>query len=122
MIERVDAKRSSAIAFPRILALPAGVIAVIYLAGYLLLDGISFIQPYAHFGITPWSPDTGLSFVLVLLFGRRMIPFLFVAPLLSGLVQIQPPLPLAVTLLSSLLIGGSYSAALMFLLRPESAL
>jgi two-component system, LuxR family, sensor kinase FixL len=118
MIERVDAKRSSAIAFPRILALPAGVIGVIYLAGYLLLDGISFIEPYAHFGITPWSPDTGLSFVLVLLFGRRMIPFLFAAPLLSGLVQIQPPLPLAVTLLSSLLIGGSYSAALIFLLRP----
>lgn len=118
MIERVDARRSRAIAYPRILTLPAGVIAVVYLAAYLLLDRISFIEPYAHFGITPWSPGTGLSFPLVLLFGRRMIPFLFVAPLLSDLIYIQPPLPLPVTLLSSLLIGGSYSAALAFLLRP----
>ncbi len=118
MTERVYAKRSSAIAFPRILALPVGVIAVVYLAGYLLLDRISFIEPYAHFGITPWNPGTGLSFVLVLLFGRRMIPFLFIAPLLSGLIQIQPPLPLSVTLLSSVLVGGSYSVALVILLRP----
>ena len=118
MTERVYAKRSSAIAFPRILALPTGVIAVVYLAGYLLLDRISFIEPYAHFGITPWNPGTGLSFVLVLLFGRRMIPFLFIAPLLSGLIQIQPPLPLRVTLLSSVLVGGSYSVALVILLRP----
>jgi two-component system, LuxR family, sensor kinase FixL len=118
MIERVDAKRSSAITFPCIRAMPAGVIAFLYLAAYLLLDRISFIEPYAHFGITPWSHSTGLSFPLVLLFGRRMILFLFIAPLLSDLIYIQPSLPLPVTLLSSLLIGSTYSVALAFLLRP----
>lgn len=118
MIARVDPVRSSPIVYPSISAPPLGVIGVAYLAGYLLLDRISFIEPYAHFGITPWNPGTGLSFVLVLLFGRRMIPFLFAAPLLSDLIQIQPPLPLAIVLLSSLLIGGGYSAALIFLSRP----
>ena len=113
-----DPVRSNAIAYPSISALPIGVIGVVYLAAYLLLDWVSFIEPYAHFGITPWNPGTGLSFVLVLLFGRRMIPFLFVAPLLSDLIQIQPPLPLVIVFLSSVLIGIGYSAALIFLSRP----
>jgi len=118
MIERVHATRSNLIAYPRIASLPAGVVGISYLVGYVLLDWISFIEPYAHFNITPWNPGTGLSFALVLLFGRRMIPFLFIGPLLSDLIQIQPPLPLAVTLLSVALIGGGYSAALITLLRP----
>ena len=118
MIARADPIRSKAIIYPFIAALPFGVIGAVYLAGYLLLDWVSFIEPYAHFGITPWNPGTGLGFVLVLLFGRRMIPFLFVAPLLSDLIQIEPPLPFAVVLLSSLVIGAGYSAALVFLSRP----
>jgi len=118
MIARADPIRSNAIVYPSIAALPFGAIGVVYLAGYLLLDWVSFIEPYAHFGITPWNPGTGLSFVAVLLFGRRMIPFLFLAPFLSDLVQIQPPLPLAVVLVSSLLIGGGYAAALIVLSLP----
>jgi len=116
MNARADA--SSPIVYPLVSALPFGVIGAVYLAGYLLLDWVSFIEPYAHFGITPWNPGTGLSFVLVLLFGRRMIPFLFVAPFLSDLIQIQPPLPLAIVFLSSLLIGGGYAAALIVLSSP----
>jgi two-component system, LuxR family, sensor kinase FixL len=99
MIERVHATRSNLIVYPRIVSLPAGIVGIGYLVGYVLLDWISFIEPYAHFNITPWNPGTGLSFALVLLFGRRMIPFLFIGPLLSDLIQIQLPLPLAVTLL-----------------------
>jgi two-component system, LuxR family, sensor kinase FixL len=86
--------------------------------GYVLLDWISFIEPYAHFNITPWNPGTGLSFALVLLFGRRMIPFLFIGPLLSDLIQIQLPLPLAVTLLVRGPDRWGYSAGLITLLRP----
>ena len=118
MTAHADPIRSSPIVYPFISALPFGALGVVYLVGYLLLDWVSFIEPYAHFGITPWNPGTGLSFVLVLLFGRRMIPFLFLAPFLSDLIQIQPPLPLAIVLLSSLVIGAGYSAALIFLSRP----
>ena len=105
--------------FPRIYDANKIVVGIVYLAGYVALDWISFIEPYARFGITPWNPGTGLSFVLVLVFGLRMIPFLFFGPLLSDLIQIQPPLPLTVELSSVALIGGCYSIALSVLTRPR---
>ena len=119
MIERDEAMRSNPVAYPRILSLPMVVLGIGYLAGYVLLDWISFIGPYAPFGITPWNPGTGLSFALVLLFGQRMIPFLFISPLLSDLVQHQLPLSWLIELSSAVIIGGCYSAALAFLLRPS---
>src|SRR5688500_18370111 len=36
-------------------------IALGYLAGYVLLDWLSYVHPFAPFGITPWNPSTGLS-------------------------------------------------------------
>ena len=54
---------------------------LVYLVAYVALDRVSFSESYAQLGITPWSPSTDLSFVLVLLFGRQLIPLLFVAPL-----------------------------------------
>src|ERR1700748_2137824 len=100
MSEPHEAKRTTDVLVPLILSRHWAVVGLLYVAGYVLLDWISLIQPYAPFGISPWNPGTGLSFALVLLFGRRMLPFLFVGPLLSALIQIQPPLPLAGTLLS----------------------
>jgi two-component system sensor kinase FixL len=118
MIGRNETMRSTPVVFPRILSQPMTVLGLGYLAGYVLLDRISFIEPYAPFGITPWNPGTGLSFALVLLFGRRMIPFLFVSPLLSDVLHQPLPLPWTVELTSALLIGGGYSAALTVLMRP----
>ena len=117
-IETVTKQRSHAIAFQRIFALPGAIVGIGYLAGYVLLDWVSFIHPFAPFGITPWNPGTGLSFVIVLLFGRRMIPYLFLAPLLSDLVNLQMPLPWSIEFLSAAVIGGGYAAALMFLQHP----
>ena len=119
MVKRDEPMRSNPMANPRILSLPMVIPGIVYLVGYVLLDWISFIEPYAPFGITPWNPGTGLSFVLVLLFGRRMIPFLFVGPLLSDLVQIQSPLPWVIELACTAVIGGGYAAALLFLMRPS---
>ena len=107
------------VAYPRILSLPMVIVGIGYLAGYVLLDWISFIEPYSPFNITPWNPGTGLSFFLVLVFGRRMIPFLFIGPLLADLVLNLPPVPWVVELSFAVLIGGGYSAALVFLLRPS---
>src|SRR5882724_9643914 len=97
--------RSNPVVYPRIFSLPLAVLGLGYLVGYVLLDWISFIEPYTPFGITPWNPGTGLSFALVLLFGQRMIPFLFVSPLCSDLVYLHLPVPWAVELLSTVLIG-----------------
>ena len=64
-------------AFPRLLSLPRVVIGPAFLAGYVLLDWASYIQPFGVFGITPWNPPTGLSFVLILIFGQRFLPLIF---------------------------------------------
>jgi integral membrane sensor domain MASE1 len=110
--------RSSAMAFPRVFSLPLPVLGLVYLAGYVLLDWISFIHPFAPFGITPWNPPTGLSFIFVLLFGQRYIPLLFVAPLLADLLVRQLPFPWTIEAVTTVIIGGGYSMGLFFLLRP----
>ena len=109
----------NSVAYPRILSLPILIVGVGYLAGYVLLDWISFIEPYSPLNITPWNPGTGLSFVLVILFGRRMIPFLFIGPLLADLLLNLSPVTWVVELSFVVLIGSGYSAALVFLLRPS---
>jgi len=102
-----------------LVSLPAIIVGIGYLAGYVLLDWISFIEPYGPVGITTWNPSTGLSIALGLIFGRRMIAFLFLGPLLSDLTLNQSPVPWSVELSFVALIGGGYSAALLFLLRPS---
>jgi signal transduction histidine kinase len=104
----------------KVFTLPWPVIATGYLAGYVLLDWISFIHPFAPFGITPWNPPTGLSFVLVLLFGQRFIPLLFVAPILADLTVRHLPFPWATEIMTAAAIGGGYATGLAFLLQPAA--
>lgn len=118
MMEQDKTTRSRSVASSRILQLPAAIVGICYLAAYVLLTHISYIEPYGAANITPWNPDTGLSFVLVLLFGLRMIPLLFVAPLLGDLA-LNLSVPWVFELLLVVLIGGVYSAALVYLQRPS---
>lgn len=105
-------------ALPWIFSLPRSIIGVAYLLLYVLLDWISYIDPFAAYGITPWNPPTGLSFVLVLLFGQRMIPFLFVAPFLADVTVRQLPLSWSLEVAAVSVIGAGYSLGLLYLLRP----
>ena len=114
-----QAMRLRAAAFPGIVHAHWAIVGVVYLAGYVALDRVSFIEPYASFGITPWNPNTGLSFVLVLVFGQRMIPFLFIGSFLADLVNGTVIRPWSVEILSVAAIGGGYSAALVFLQRSN---
>lgn len=106
-------------AFPRLLTLPPHIVALGFVAGYVALDWISFLHPFGPFGITPWNPPTGLSFVLILLFGQRYLPVLFVAPLLADVLVRSQAAPWMVSLTTSAIIGTGYSAAVLALLRPE---
>ena len=36
-----------------------------YVAAYVALDWGSYIEPYTNFNITPWNPNTALSFILI---------------------------------------------------------
>jgi two-component system sensor kinase FixL len=106
-------------AFPRVFDTSKMIIGLIYLAAYAVLDWISFIEPYAHLGITPWNPGTGLSFALLLLFGLRMIPFLLISPVLADFLNQQFAIPWHIEVLASALVGGGYSIALTVLLRTR---
>ena len=121
MTSRTQAERLRAMAFPRVFDAHKLIVGLVYLAAYAVLDWISFIEPYAHLGITPWNPGTGLSFVLLLLFGPRMIPFLLISPLLADFLNQQFAMPWHVEILASVLVGGGYSIALTFLLQSELA-
>jgi two-component system sensor kinase FixL len=101
------------------LALPRWWVAPLYLSGYVLLDHISFVFPLVPFGITPWNPPTGLSFVLILLAGRTYLPLLFLAPLTADLVLRWMPVPIWIELIDVAIVGAGYAAATLVLLHPK---
>lgn len=103
----------------RIHTLPVAVGGPILLVAYVLLDWVSFIDPFMRSSITPWNPSIGFSFAFVLVFGRRYLPFLLVAPGVSDFV-IRSPLPsLPTDAASSALVGIGYAAVLAILMRPQ---
>jgi signal transduction histidine kinase len=94
-------------------------IALAYLAGYVLLDWVSYVHPLANFGITPWNPPTGLSFALILLLGTEFVPWLFVAPVLADALVRGFPLSAAAESSAALIIGGGYAIATSLLRSPK---
>jgi two-component system sensor kinase FixL len=95
-------------------------IAACYLAGYVLLDWISYVHPFASSGITPWNPQTGLSFAVILLFGAAFIPWLFVASLLAEAIVRDFPLSFEAASLIFLSNGVGFGTATAFLLSRRS--
>jgi signal transduction histidine kinase len=103
----------------RLLSRPHIEIAIAYLAGYVLLDWLSYVHPYAAFGITPWNPPTGLSFALILLFGVEFLPWLFIAPVLADGIVRGFALPFPAEIAAGAIIGSGYAAATALLLMPR---
>lgn len=95
------------------------VIGLGYLAAYVGLDWASHISPIVPIGVTPWNPATGLSFALILLFGPKYAPWLFLAPLLSNGLVLKLPIPITAHLISAMIVGAGYSAAAILLTRPR---
>lgn len=82
-----------------------------YVALYLLLDWASFIQPWEATGITPWNPAPALSFALLLVFGVRFAPALFVATFVAEIVVRGGGGALGPAALTAVVIAGGYSIA-----------
>jgi two-component system, LuxR family, sensor kinase FixL len=102
-------------------AIQTVLIGTAYLATYVFLDWISSVeQPFANYS---WNPNSGASIAFAVMFGRRIIPFIFIAPLLDDFVDDltirQFPFPLPMELAESILIGSVYGAAVLFLLHPK---
>ncbi len=105
-------------AVPRRAIFSSAFVGVAYVVIFVLLGWIGYVEPYAPFATTPWNPRAGVSLALILMFGARMIPFMFIAPLVDLAVR---PLPLSPTiaLWTAALTGGVYAAVGLFLLRPK---
>jgi two-component system, LuxR family, sensor kinase FixL len=93
-------------------------IGLVYVAGYVLLDWVSFLHPVASLGITPWNPPPGLSFALILLFGVEFVPWLFIAPFVADALVRQFPLPIWAELATTAIVGFGYGAGTLALTRP----
>jgi two-component system sensor kinase FixL len=89
-----------------------------YVIAYVALDWISYIHPVAQLAITPWNPPPGLSLFLLLRFGLRYAPCLFVAAVAAELVVRGTAPPPLLVLLSSLLLTAGYTAAGALLAGP----
>src|SRR5215467_14303259 len=110
-----------AVVAPRVQHVPIALLGAAYLAVYVFLGWISDSdQPFANYS---WNPNTGASIAFALIFGRRMIPLMFIAPLFDDLVDDlvtrQMPFPWLLELASAALIGGVYAAAVLFPLHPK---
>ncbi len=76
------------------LPLPRGApLIALYLVLYVALEWVSYIDPLGPLGITPWNPPPGLSLFLLLRFGLRMTPWLFVATLCGEVLVRDVPAP-----------------------------
>lgn len=92
-------------------------VVVVYLLCYVFLDWVSYVHPVLPLGITPWNPPPSLSLFLLLRFGQRYWPWLFVAALVADVVVRGVPAPLPVLLLAAALVTLVYALAAAALRR-----
>jgi two-component system, LuxR family, sensor kinase FixL len=85
-------------------------VALLYVPAYVTLDWISYIQPVLKLGITPWSPQTGLTVAFLLWMGPRWAVCTAVAAFLSELLVRHAPAGPLTLALASVWIAGSYAA------------
>lgn len=84
------------------------IVAALYVPVYVALDWISYIQPVLKLGITPWSPQTGLTVAFLLWNGPRWAPVTAVAAFLAELLVRDGPAGLPWLLLASIWIAMVY--------------
>ncbi|MBP6513754.1 MAG: MASE1 domain-containing protein [Steroidobacteraceae bacterium] len=88
-----------------------------YVAAYVLLDALSFVQPLLKLGITPWNPQAGLTLAFLLVRGWRCAPWTAAAALLAELFVRGSPAPIPVLALASLAPALAYGAVARWLVE-----
>jgi PAS domain S-box-containing protein len=88
-----------------------------YVALYVALDRVSYVFPIEPFAITPWNPPAGLSLAFLLLAGLRVAPALAVAALVADVLVRGGGVHLGLSILSSLVIAGFYTAVAALLIH-----
>lgn len=88
------------------------------LAGYLLLDALSFIHPLQSLNITPWSPQRALLIALVLYHGAGWIGWIYVTVLVSEIVVGGMYLQLGSALALAAVLACAYVAIACLIREP----
>lgn len=86
------------------------IFAVLYVPAYVALDWISYVQPVLKLGITPWSPQTGLTVAFLFWLGPRWAPFTALAAFLAEMLVREAPAGWAPHAVASLWIAGCYGS------------
>jgi len=119
MYERTEETPARGLPLTALLARPPIAIGIAYVIAYTLVDWLSYVSTVRLTGVTPWNPATGLSFALILLLGRRYIPWLFAAPFVSNALLLDLPVSQLVNLLGAVIIGAGYAGATALLTSPR---
>jgi two-component system sensor kinase FixL len=96
---------------------PRWAVGVGYVLAYVLLDALSFVQPLLKLGITPWTPQAGLTVAFLLWRGWRQAPWTLLAALVAEVVVRGSPAPLPALLAASASIAVGYGALAFVLSR-----
>ena len=86
------------------------IIAALYVPAYVAFDWISYVQPVLKLGITPWSPQTGLTVAFLFWAGSRWAPFTALAAFLAEVLVRGAPGGWESHALASIWIAASYAA------------
>ena len=92
-------------------------VAVAYVVAYVLLDWMSYVQPLLSLGITPWSPQAGLTLAFLILRGVRWAPVTALSALLAEMIVRNGPAPFSTLVPVSIVIASGYTLA-AYALRP----
>lgn len=85
-------------------------LSLLYVLAYGVLDAITYVEPVLQLGITPWSPQAGLTVAFLLWAGVRGVPFTAVAAFLAEvLVRDASPVSLP-HVAAALCIAATYGA------------
>lgn len=84
------------------------VFSLLYVVAYVAFDGISYVQPVLKLGITPWSPQAGLTVAYLLWLGPRWAPFTALAAFLAEMLVRDAPAGWMAHAVASLWIAATY--------------
>lgn len=92
-----------------------------FVALYVALDWVSFIDPLGPLRITPWNPPPGLALFLLLRFGLAIAPWFFAGALLAELIVRGVVAPWPAVVAGAALLAAGY-AVVATLLRGRLGL
>jgi two-component system sensor kinase FixL len=99
--------------------LAVAIVVVAYVLAYVFLDWLSFIHPLGPYAITVWNPPPGLSLALLLGFGLRYAPALFVACAVAEITLRHGDAGPAEVVLYSAILAVGYTALAAILKRSN---